>query len=85
MKKYLVLLVFLFSTYANSQILVLEYSGDNTVDFHVYNSIDNSKNKIYSKLLNEVFTLKCVPTAYIKIWDFSYDYQCGEYLYEVKF
>lgn len=46
MKKYVTLLIILFFTTGNGQNLVLEYSGDNAVDFHIYNSTDNFKYKI---------------------------------------
>lgn len=46
MKKYLAFLIILFSTTGNAQNLVLEYSGDNNVNFHIYNSTDNFKYKI---------------------------------------
>lgn len=46
MKKYLALLIILFATTGNAQDLVLEYSGDNVVDFHIYNTADNFKYKI---------------------------------------
>lgn len=46
MKKYLAILILFFSITGNAQNLVLEYSQDVTVDFHIYNSADNFKYKI---------------------------------------